>query len=157
MQEFREQTHLATGAIGKPGKRVFYLQLGDYSGNITLKAEKQQIVAIAQMFKKVLQDFPPGEVEDAMTSPVEPIEPLWAVGQLGIGVHAPTNQVVLIVDPYVADENDETEAESFKVHLSAQQARNFVKTTEILLAASRPPCKLCGLPKGNDHICPRLN
>ncbi|MEL7159008.1 MAG: DUF3090 family protein, partial [Actinomycetota bacterium] len=56
--EFREVTHFTAGAEGEPGQRVFYLQVGDDQRHISVRLEKQQVRALAQFLRSVLDDLP---------------------------------------------------------------------------------------------------
>jgi uncharacterized repeat protein (TIGR03847 family) len=73
--EFREVTHFTAGAIGEPGQRVFYLQIGDASSMVTVKLEKQQVKALAQFLKGVLDDLPSTSEPVAATPLISPTVP----------------------------------------------------------------------------------
>ncbi|MGH9078396.1 MAG: DUF3090 family protein, partial [Acidimicrobiales bacterium] len=48
----------AVGAIGPPGRRTFYLQARSADQVVTLKIEKQQVGALAQLLAELLEDLP---------------------------------------------------------------------------------------------------
>src|SRR3972149_2003813 len=50
-------THLTTGAIGPPGKRVFYLQARSEAELITLIVEKQQVQSLAVGLEEFLAEL----------------------------------------------------------------------------------------------------
>lgn len=168
--EFREVTHFTTGAIGEPGQRVFYLQVGDGDDLVTVKLEKQQVEALAKFLKGVLDDLPSIAEPAAVTPLVEPAQPRWTVGQIAVGVDESEARVVLVIEEVVvSDEEDDeididpildTESDGAKIqaHIGVGEAANFVMTSDELMKGGRPPCRLCGQPLDpSGHACPRLN
>ncbi len=168
--EFREVTHFTAGAIGEPGQRVFYLQVGDGSDLVTVKLEKQQVEALAKFLKGVLDDLP-SHSDPAIVMPlIEPAQPRWTVGQIAVGVDEAEARVVLVIEEMVVseDEDDEidedpildTESDGARIqaHIGVAHAANFVVTSDDLMKGGRPPCRLCGQPLDpSGHACPRLN
>ncbi|MEZ5342949.1 MAG: DUF3090 family protein [Acidimicrobiales bacterium] len=166
--EFREATHFTAGAIGTPGNRVFYLQAGDGSHYVSVKVEKQQVVALAGFLRTVLDDLPtPDEPVDSFVALIEPALPEWVVGQIAVGVDEAASSVVIVVEELSFVDEDEDDDDplglddlnaSLRVQITPAQAEAFIATTDILLAGGRPPCRLCGQPEDpGGHACPRLN
>jgi uncharacterized repeat protein (TIGR03847 family) len=168
--DMREPTHLATGAIGEPGNRVFYIQAGDDHRRISLKLEKQQVVALAQFLRSVLDDLPSPVGELPAADLIEPVEPDWIVGQIAVGVDEADAEIVLMVEELVPLDEDDDRSEdlsdplddvsigsTLRVHIDASRAASFVAKADALVAKSRPPCRLCGQPQDGRHVCPRLN
>ncbi len=166
--EFREVTHFTAGAVGEPGARVFYIQAGDASRYVSIKLEKQQVAALATYLETVLEDLPaPTETETAAVPLIEPALPEWVVGQIAVGVDEEESAVVLVIEELVDFDPDEDEDDflgdvstgaSLRVHLSVNQATQFIATSEELMTKGRPPCRLCGQPDSpGGHACPRLN
>ncbi|MEM8922985.1 MAG: DUF3090 family protein [Actinomycetota bacterium] len=172
--EFRNVTHFTAGAEGEPGQRVFYLQVGDETGHVSVKLEKQQVRALAQFLRSVLDDLPsPSGVSDDPVPLREPAIPEWVVGHIAVGVLEADGEVVLVVDeliPDADDEDDETdeieldlfdspaEGARIRAHIDVTQAARFIVTSEELMTRGRPPCRLCGQPLDPaGHACPRLN
>lgn len=171
--DFRAVTHFTSGAIGDPGQRVFYLQVGDESGHVSVRLEKQHVQALAHYFRSVLDDLPAPSGPDP--DPVELREPAieeWTVGQIAVGLADADGEIVVVVDELVPDDDhgDEDEDEELdllssepdgarlRAHITPQQAARFVATAEELMSKGRPPCKLCGQPLDPaGHACPRLN
>ena len=56
--EFSEVDSVTIGTIGEPGQRTFYLQARRGTQLLTLKLEKQQVGALAQMLLELLEDLP---------------------------------------------------------------------------------------------------
>ena len=169
--EFRDITHFTAGAVGKPGARTFFLQAGDVDRMVSVKLEKQQVVALATFLRSVLDDLPsPVVVADASPTPLsEPALAEWTVGQIAVGVDEVESKVVLVVEELDTDPEEDDEEESalladvslgasLRVHLSVDQASGFIATADLLMQKSRPPCRLCGQPLDPaGHACPRLN
>lgn len=168
--EFRDVTHFTAGAVGEPGRRVFYLQVGDERGHISVRLEKQQVRALAQFLRSVLDDLPAPPGTDA--SPLglrEPTDEEWIVGQIAVGVDENDAEVVIVVDELVpeAEEtddeddplyDDEPDGARIRAHINVEQAARFITTANELMTKGRPPCKLCGQPVDPaGHACPRLN
>lgn len=170
--DFRAVTHFTSGAIGDPGQRVFYLQVGDESGHVSVRLEKQHVQALAHYFRSVLDDLPAPSSPDL--DPVglrEPAIEEWTVGQIAVGLADADGEIVVVVDELVPDDHgDEDEDEDLdllssepdgarlRAHIRPEQAARFVATAEMLMSKGRPPCKLCGQPLDPaGHACPRLN
>ncbi|MDH4074971.1 MAG: DUF3090 family protein [Acidimicrobiia bacterium] len=185
--EFREVTHFTAGTEGAPGQRTFFLQVGDDTSHVSVKLEKDQVAALAQFLRSVLDDLPVTvSLEDTQPVPLrEPNVAEWVVGQIAVGVAEAEAEVVVVVDELVIDDDededddldledlldddddDDDEMDSFfaptdrsriRAHINATQAAQFIVTSEALMSAGRPPCRLCGQPLDpRGHACPRLN
>jgi probable phosphomutase (TIGR03848 family)/uncharacterized repeat protein (TIGR03847 family) len=170
-----------TGAIGRPGERVFYLQVRDGRDVVTFKCEKQQVAVLGSSFDRLLADLAAptdGPLPTALEL-VEPVQSAWTVGQMTLGFDADHDRFVLQLRELVArdlepaDESDEPdspeEAEhepdpddddraSARIYLSRGQAHAFARHAEQVVAAGRPACRFCGGPVDADgHACARMN
>ncbi len=165
--EFRNVTHFTAGAIGEPGQRVFYLQLGDEEATVTVRLEKQQVRALAQYLKGALDDLPSVDVPPEAQPLIEPTVAEWTVGQIAVGLDEADGEVVIVIqEQQPDDEADEEDAMLFgesdggkiRAHVRADQAAGFVAMSNELMTKGRPPCRLCGQPLDPEgHSCPRLN
>jgi uncharacterized repeat protein (TIGR03847 family) len=165
--EFRTVTHFTAGAIGEPGARVFYLQVGDGAEMATVKLEKQQVKALAQFLKGVLDDLPSVATPAVAPELISPTVPEWTVGQIAVGVDEADAEVVLVIEELVPEEEepsddvgllDEPEGGKIRAHIGVDHAVGFITMSEELMTKGRPPCKLCGQPLDpSGHACPRLN
>jgi uncharacterized repeat protein (TIGR03847 family) len=64
--------------------------------------------------------------------------------------------VILVVDELVEDEGEI--AASLRLRLTRAQVAAYIDHARELVAAGRPPCRLCGQPiDAEGHVCPRLN
>ena len=168
--DFREITHFTAGAVGQPGQRVFYLQFGDGLEMVTVKLEKQQVRALAQFLKGVLDDLPNPGGSIPPSPLIEPAQPRWTVGQISVGVDEDAGRVVLVVEELTETDEDDDEidddpilgsdsdAARIQARIGVAQAAGFVQASEELMTQGRPPCRLCGQPVDpTGHACPRLN
>ena len=173
--EFREVTHFTAGAIGDPGERVFYLQVGDDSSVVAVKLEKQQVKALAQFLRGVLDDLPSPSAEAEPVELKQPALSEWTVGQIAVGIDESASQIIVVIeelvelddsedpdidlgltDSFVLD--DEETGARIRAHVDVDWAARFIASSEALMSKGRPPCRLCGQPLDRDgHNCPRLN
>lgn len=156
--ELEQPDHFTAGAVGAPGQRTFYLQARQAGTLVTLKAEKQQVAALAQYLTGLLAKLPSvPESVPAETPLVEPVEAAWDIGSLGIGYDEGRDR--LLVEATEAQEEDrEEEAATARFLVTRGQAAALVAQADALLKASRPICRFCSLPRDpGGHVCPRSN
>ena len=149
------------GAVGPEGRRVFFLQARRGNEIVTLKIEKQQVAGLAEFLDGLLEDLPeaPEPPDDPDDAPefLEPDEPAWVVGNLGVAYQQTTDRLVLTVQELLRDE-DAVPAEA-RFPLRRDQVMAFVVRARELVAAGRPPCLWCGAPleTANEGWCPCAN
>jgi len=161
--DLRDVGRFTVGAVGEPGRRVFYFQVFADGTEVALKCEKQQAQALSEHLLKLLEDLPhaPGaEVGPAEALP--PSELLWPVGSISLGVDREARRVLVMFEELVDPDEDEdalaVEPAQVRVRISAEQVQGFAAQVESLVATSRPLCRLCDAPiDPSGHACPRLN
>lgn len=155
MTTFEEPTVFTVGTVGAPGQRVFYLQAGDDSELVSVKLEKQQMLALSEYLSGLLADLPPnGESGDAPEL-VDPGEEDFVVGNIGVAYDNDRDRIVVVAEELVPE--DET-GELLRVAVSRNQVRSLIDRAEFLMAGGRPPCRVCGAPiDPGGHACPRAN
>ena len=156
MTAFDEPQVFTTGAIGPPGRRVFYLQ-ALHDGDVTaVKLEKQQVLALAEYLGGLLRDLPaPAEVPPAPEL-IEPVEADWTVGTIGVAYDNDRDRIVIVAEELVPE--DEEPGETLRVAITRSQVRALIERAEDLMLGGRPPCRLCGAPiDPTGHACPRAN
>ena len=80
--EFGDVDTFTAGALGRPGQRVFFVQIRAEGRRLTLKCEKQQVAALADYLSKLLADLPPPDdlpMRESLEL-VPPTDPLFVVG-----------------------------------------------------------------------------
>ena len=159
-----EPDHFTAGAVGVPGQRVFYLQSRERRALVTLKCEKEQIGALAEYLAGMIAKLPKGAVEGeaGKAALLEPVDPAWAVGSIGVGYDESSGRIVVVANEQVEEEEEggpsAPEPASARFAITRAQATAFVERARALVKAGRATCSMCGEPKDpTGHICPRAN
>lgn len=153
---FDAPERVTAGAVGPPGRRVFYLQARQLAELLTLRLEKQQLAALAERLGELLQDLPrPGHLPEEDELDLEEFEEeAFVVGALALAYDADADRVVLLADE-LAEEDTGAQA---RLSLTREQASALAIRGTRLVAAGRPSCPLCGYPLDpRGHACPRTN
>jgi len=174
-------SHITTDAIGQPGKRVFYIQAWQGTRTVTLIVEKIQVQSLAvgleQFLAELQQRYPdlpdaPGNFDEDRMRIRPPVDPLFRVGELGLGYDTDNDQIVLVAREAVNEEQPDTEEtqESAPEAENAEEGRvvRFWCTRSQLRAMchwgmevasrGRPICPQCGEPMDpQGHFCPKKN
>lgn len=156
--------YITADAIGPPGQRVFYLQASQGETLVTLVLEKEQVQALAisveQMLEELEKRHPQGAGEMELIGRYdlvlrEPIEPVFRVGQLGLGYDENTDMLIVVAHES-NDDNDETSIARFWA--TRAQMKALSEHSLQVVRAGRPICPLCSQPIDPDgHFCPRRN
>jgi uncharacterized repeat protein (TIGR03847 family) len=156
--------YITADAVGPPGQRVFYLQAGQGDTLVTLLVEKEQVQALAvsvdQMLDELEKRHPQLASEMELISQYDlvlqqPIEPLFRVGQIGLGYDEDTDMLIIVAQE-LADENEDTSVARFWA--TRAQMKAMSQHSLRVVEAGRPTCPLCGSPIDPDgHFCPRRN
>lgn len=162
--------YFTTGAVGPPGQRVFYLQGREGRTVVTLKVEKEQMSALADYTAGLLAKLPEAGTVSADLPLLEPVEPAWDVGALGLGYDETSDRLVVVANEAVereeedgeeateATEADAPEGATARFLITRAQASAFVERARSLVRAGRPICPMCSQPKDpQGHLCPRSN
>ncbi len=149
--EFLHPDRVMVGARGVVGNRLFLLQVREGRRLLVVKAEKQQLAAVAEWIGAVLDDLGrPGHLPDDLTLEAE-YEPDFTVGEITLALHTELGVVEMVLGG--VEEDDEA-----TVHLSREWAGALAIAVTRLVEAGRPPCPLCGGPLDpRGHDCPRTN
>ena len=85
---------ITVGAIGKTGQRVFFMQAAQGYRLVSLRMEKEQVSALARGIEALLEELEQREIRATSTDEEpsaddlalqEPLEPVFSVGQMGLG------------------------------------------------------------------------
>ena len=174
--EMLEPDYFTTGAVGAPGQRVFYLQGRQGRRVVTLKVEKEQIAALADYVAGLLAKLPEAGTVSGDLPLLEPLEPAWDVGALGLGYDDGSDRLVVVANEATEREEEDGEEESetetaeaaesepaadgatARFLITRAQASAFVERARSLVKAGRPICPMCSQPKDPEgHVCPRSN
>jgi len=160
--ELNPISHITIGTVGPPGKRVFYLQGSKGTEVVSLIIEKQQASMLASSLESLMEELSQKYPADLEHQPVwtdmrlrEPIEPLFRVGNMGLGFNEEAGRIV-IVSYELVEEDEEPDVVSF--WSSKSQAQSLIRHAYESVRAGRPICGNCGQPIDPDsHFCPNRN
>jgi uncharacterized repeat protein (TIGR03847 family) len=153
-------THITVGAIGEPGKRTFYLQGRQGLTIVTLIVEKEQVAALSRGIDELLERL--GIERNVLVNAYEmelshPIEPVFRVGQLGLGYDA-EQKLMMLVAYELPEEEEPVSVDVVRFWATAEQMRAVARHAAAVVAAGRPICVLCGRPiDPAGHFCPKRN
>jgi uncharacterized repeat protein (TIGR03847 family) len=160
-------TKITTGAIGPPGKRVFYIQARDETQLVTLIVEKQQVQSLAIGLERFLVDLherlpelpeAPGDYTAEEMSLEQPIDPAFRVGNMGLGYDETEDLLVLVSREIATSEEDTEDAAVARFWCSREQMRAMCSWGLEVASRGRPICGNCGQPIDPEgHFCPKRN
>jgi len=159
--------HITTDAIGQPGQRVFYLQGWQDTRTVTLIVEKIQVQSLAVGLEQFLADlyekYPQlpeasANFDEALMHIQPPVDPLFRVGELGLGYDAENDLVVLVAREMIAEGEDAEQARVVRFWCTRDQIRAMCHWGIQVAARGRPVCPQCGEPMDPaGHFCPKKN
>ncbi|HUY74627.1 MAG TPA: DUF3090 family protein [Candidatus Dormibacteraeota bacterium] len=152
---------IAVAAVGEPGHRQFFLLARGSGRTLTLACEKSQIQALLVRFQQMMEsqgiDRPERVPEPTR---LEPGEPEWQIGEIGLGYHEARHMFVLVASQAAVtpEEGADDGSPSVRFWLSHQQVVAFSSQAEKVLTSGRALCPRCGLPMDPaGHPCPVMN
>ncbi len=164
--EMHPVSRITIEAIGPPGQRIFLLQASQGTETITLKIEKEQAQVLAHSIEQLLNELaerfprPIPKMEEPLASELmlrEPIEPLFAVGQMGLGYDESEDSLVLVVQELTSEEEAHT-ARIARFWATRGQMQAISRHALEVVAMGRPICPLCSRPIDPEgHFCPKSN
>ncbi len=167
VRDINPVTHITTGAIGPPGRRVFYIQARAENELITLIIEKQQIQSLSLGLEEFLTDLRrrlPDLPESSTAYETEqmeleqPIDPLFRVGQLGLGYDDSSDRLVLVARQIMVEDGNPEDALVVRFWCTRSQLRAMCEWGLEVASRGRPICGNCGEPIDPEgHFCPKRN
>ena len=165
--DLRPVNHITADAIGQPGKRVFYIQARQNQRTITLIVEKIQVqslaVGVEQFLVEIAEKFPTlaeasADYNEDKMHIHPPVDPLFRVGEIGLGYDADKDQVVLVAREILNEGDDPEEADVVRFWCSRSQVRALARWGIEVVARGRPTCPQCREPMDLEgHFCPKKN
>lgn len=150
MNDLGSVARLAAGAVGEPGDRTFFLEVGAVDGTRWFVLEKEQVSALA---REALNTLRRDGIDPDDSAPAEPLPPddfTFRIGEMRVGYRDAVFHFVLL-PAEEEEEGVEFEAAAGVVAAMAVPALEAV-------AAGRPRCPRCGLPEDpSGHVCPASN
>jgi uncharacterized repeat protein (TIGR03847 family) len=165
--EIKPVEQITAGAIGEPGNRVFYLQARNRERTISLGTEKDQLqmlaVSVEQFLVELHQRFPnlpeaDAQYDEAEMELVEPLEPVFRTGSMGLGYDEHADRLLLVVREQIEGEISSDDASEASFWCSRAQLRRLAHWCVELARRGRPMCGNCGNPIDPEgHFCVRRN
>jgi uncharacterized repeat protein (TIGR03847 family) len=158
--ELPEVERITIGTVGEPGQRAFYLQARQGQQLVTLKLEKQQVAALAQLMAELLADLPTPEGVPVGADLEEPVLAEWPVGAIQLAYDAGGDRVVILAEEVAVEEDEIPEGDEgvARLAITRAQAAALIARSAELVTSGRPACPLCGNPMDPDgHSCPKTN
>lgn len=157
MKDLGPAERFAAGAIGRPGERVFYLEVTANTEVHCFPCEKTQVADLAERGLQLLMTAGLQIDEEAVAHLVatglevaEPDEPSFRVSAIAIAVVA--NEFITLVL------GSADAAEEVRFIVTAEQFRAMALVAARVVASGRPICPRCQLPMDPDgHRCPSSN
>jgi uncharacterized repeat protein (TIGR03847 family) len=185
LYDLRPVRYITADAVGMPGQRTFYLQAEGAGRLVTLLVEKDQVrllsESIEDLLAKLVEQGIAAPRSDEEPDPSElslrkPLDPLFRVGQLGLGYDADDGYVVMVArelqleeepeeeeDELLANsglkpESEEPEPNWVRFWTTLAQAKALSKQGARAVAGGRPLCPQCLQPmEASGHFCPKKN
>lgn len=162
--ELNPVSRITTGAVGPPGERVFYIQARKENRLVSLLVEKHQVQSLAIGLDEFLDelanrlpDLPKASAEyDSVEMELEePLDPIFRVGQIGLGYDEESDRLVLIARQI---DNEDEDTEVVRLWCTRSQLRAMCSWGLEVASRGRPICGNCGEPKDpRGHFCPKSN
>ncbi|HYL40773.1 MAG TPA: DUF3090 family protein [Candidatus Binatus sp.] len=176
---FEDPDRFATGTVGQPGNRTFFLQARSGGRVVSVVIEKTQVSALAERLGQLLVELDQQGVVADPSTPIdpderpldEPLNEAFRTGSLTLGWDGEVERVLVearaqievesieeAIEALQVDDDDEDGPDLLRVHLTPDAARAFVEQAQRVVRAGRPTCPICGNPLDpGGHICPRKN
>lgn len=165
--ELNPVSQITTGFVGQPGKRVFYLQATKGVQVVSVILEKLQVEALAEGVEQFVTDLKQrhADLADAVVdyrpermALTVPLDPMFRVGQIGLGYDEENDLVVLVATEILAEGREQEEASVVRVFATRGQMLEVAQHGHSIVRQGRSTCPLCGQPIDNEgHFCPRRN
>lgn len=176
---FDDPDRFATGTVGQPGQRVFFLQARSGSRVVSVVIEKTQVAALAERLGQLLVELdrqgvvadPARAIEPDEHPLDEPLNEAFRTGSLTLGWDGEADRILVearaqvevesveeAIEALQVEDDDEDGPDLLRVRVTPDVARSFVERAFRVVRAGRPTCPLCGNPLDpGGHICPRKN
>ena len=151
--------------LGEPGGRTFFFQSQVDGIPTSFLVEKQQVAVLAERLREVLLMIDSDDTiksavpaRDPGLAAIEPVEPEWRAGNMGIAYDEGDDQVIVLLEEVLTTDEPDPDASSARILLRRDQARSFLLHAIAIVDEGRPTCQLCGLPMDPaGHKCPASN
>jgi uncharacterized repeat protein (TIGR03847 family) len=159
--------HITADALGQPGERVFYIQAFQDQRTVCVIIEKTQLqslsIGVEQFLSQISKQSP--DLPEASGDYLEegmrinpPVDPLFRVGEIGLGYDKERDMVVIFVKEVLAEDADPESAASIRFWCTREQIRKMARWGAEVATRGRPTCPQCGQPmEPEGHFCAKKN
>ncbi|MGH9121762.1 MAG: DUF3090 family protein [Acidimicrobiales bacterium] len=149
---------VTVGTVGPAGHRTFYIQASEGDRLVTLRLEKLQVGAVADLLEELLRDRPAVPAGGDAPGLREPVLAEWVVGNIQMSYDASVDRVVMVAEELTAEDEDDSSGAVARIAMTPAQAGGLVKWGRDLVGSGRAICELCGYPMDTEgHSCPKAN
>lgn len=163
--DFNPVSRITINTVGQPGQRVFLMQASQGASDITLKMEKEQVRVLAASILELLEELektdprPHSKLDAPLSSDLmlqEPLDPVFAVGQIGLGYERTEDMIVMVIQEVQIEEKEDLAAVRFWA--TRPQMKALSTHALEIVGQGRPICPLCNDPiDPAGHFCPKQN
>ena len=157
--ELSQADFVTIDTVGPPGQRTFYLQAAQDDVMVTLIIEKEQAAALSLAISGMLEKL--GEAVEDTEPPrlelIQPVDPLFRVGRLGLGYDETRDMLVITAEDLVREE--QIPRAKVQIWIDRVQMATLAHQAAVAVRSGRPVCPLCGetMDPGEPHVCVRGN
>lgn len=105
--DLRNPDTFVAGTVGPAGQRIFFLQATEAGHVVSLKLEKGQVWALANLLSELIEGESYEGPAAAFGELVEPVTAAWTVGRLATGMDTEGKVIVVIADEIDDDDDDD--------------------------------------------------
>jgi len=153
--DFPQVTRVTAGAVGPPGRRTFYLQIGHRGQIVSLVLEKEQLRLLAERLQELLPKEKAATEVRSDVALTAPLAATWRIDAMTLAYDEDERRFEVSLLELV-EEGQQAATGHFEA--TATQMQALAGQALAVVAAGRPPCPLCSGPIDHDgRVCPRLN
>jgi uncharacterized repeat protein (TIGR03847 family) len=165
--EMHKVDHISAGCVGDVGNRIFFIQARKESDLLTLLCEKFQVQQLAAGIRDFIEELhrknpdlapPVLDYTEAEMELWEPLEPLFRVGQMGVGYDEEKDLMILVAQALTSEEEQAAEASTARIWATRSQMVVMGAHGDEVASRGRPTCGNCLQPIDPEgHFCPKSN
>ena len=161
---FQEVTSLTAVAVGQPGRRTFYVVVGEEESWVRVWLEKEELLALSSAIGELVAIVsesglhPPldmtASAPEILFEPSSPPVADFKSNRLAVGYDQARDRIGLFI--YEPEANNDSP--TLVCWITRIQARTLGGKIDEVCAAGRPLCILCNGPiDPAGHVCPKSN
>jgi uncharacterized repeat protein (TIGR03847 family) len=154
---------ISAGAVGEPGRRIFFIQARRGPDLVALMLEKSQVAALAQLAQELLARIDvvvtPDDLDEGRMRLLDPVPPAWRAGSMSLGMDDDGQRFVLEAEELIDPDADEQGARARFGLDRGQLVLLAAHAAYAVEAGARQRCRFCSRPIDpvDGHVCPATN